>query len=63
MLALFRFSGVALMQSEKAPTPLSVGAFFAGGKFLRSQLHSYHRLVLLFAAWSVEWNVGRFLAR
>jgi hypothetical protein len=63
MLALFGFSALALVQSEKAPTPLSVGAFFAGGKFLGLQFHSYHRLVLLFAAWSVDWNIRRLVAR
>ena len=52
---------LSLRENEKAPTPLSVGAFFAGGKFLLLKLHFDHGLVLLVAAWGIERDVGRLV--
>ena len=48
---------------RKSPDAVKRRGFLRGREILGLQLHSYHRLVLLFTAWRVEWNVGRLVAR
>jgi hypothetical protein len=61
-MALFVLASL-VVQNEKAPTPVSVGAFFAGGKFQPGlKLHLDHRIVLFVGAGGVERHVRRFFA-